>query len=92
MSSNRPALAIRRSDLGHLGVGAPADITVLKLCESDFPFRDVTGIERRGRYLLQPEAVFLAGREMEISDRPFEAPYLTKCGCSGEAMSTFACN
>src|SRR5690606_30703170 len=30
MSSNRPALAVRRPELGHLGVGAPADITVLR--------------------------------------------------------------
>ena len=30
MSTSRPALAIRRPDLGHLGVGASADITVLR--------------------------------------------------------------
>lgn len=90
MSSNRPALAIRRPELGHLGVGAPADITVLKLCESDFPFRDVTGLERRGRTLLQPSAVFVAGCEMEIGARPFEAPFIVGCGC--ESKTRFTCN
>ena len=48
MSANRPALAIRRPELGHLGVGAPADITVLRQVDSDYVFEDVVGATRQG--------------------------------------------
>lgn len=74
MSTNRPAEAIRRPDLGHLGVGAVADISVLREIETDFVFEDVSGATRRGTTLFQPVACFMAGAEMEISHRPFEAP------------------
>jgi dihydroorotase len=76
MSTSRPALAIRRPELGHLGVGAPADITVLRQCESDYVFADVLGTRRQGSTLLQPVAVYLGGRETEVSRRPFEEPFL----------------
>ena len=76
MSSNRPALAIGRPDYGQLGVGAPADITVLEEVESDFPFRDVDGETRQGSRLLQPVAVYLAGKAMELGRRQFEEPHL----------------
>ena len=56
MSANRPALAIRRPELGHLGVGAPADITVLRQVDSDYVFEDVVGATRQGSTLLQPVA------------------------------------
>jgi dihydroorotase len=82
MSSNRPALAIRRPDLGHLGVGAPADITVLRQVDSDYVFEDVVGTTRRGSTLLQPVAVYLAGKSMEIARRPFEEPFILG-GCRG---------
>jgi len=80
MSTSRPALAIRRPELGHLGVGAPADITVLKQVDSDYVFEDVTGTKRQGSTLLQPVAVYLAGRQMEIARRPFEEPFIVGCG------------
>lgn len=76
MSTNRPALAIRRPELGQLGVGAPADITVLRQYDSDYVFEDVGGTRRRGSTLLQPVAVYLDGREMEVSRRPFEESFL----------------
>ncbi len=76
MSASRPALAIRRPDLGHLGVGAPADITVLRDVEANYTFADVVGATRPGSRLLQPEAVYLDGRAMEVSRRPFEEPSL----------------
>jgi dihydroorotase len=76
MSTSRPALAIRRPELGHLGVGAPADITVLREVQSDFVFEDVVGQKRQGTRLLQPEAVYLNGKEMEVSRRPFEEPFI----------------
>lgn len=78
MSSNRPALAIRRPELGQLGVGAAADITVLKLEASDFTFRDVAGETRQGTHLLQPLAVYLAGKPTELGRRPFEEPHLLR--------------
>ena len=76
MSSNRPALAIRRPDLGHLGVGAPADITVLQQVDSDYMFEDVVGTTRQGSTLLSPVAVYLGGKSMEIARRPFEEPFI----------------
>ncbi len=82
MSSNRPALAVRRPELGHLGVGAPADITVLKQVDSNYMFEDVVGARRQGSTLLQPVAVYLAGKSMEISRRPFEEPFILG-GCHG---------
>ena len=76
MSSNRPALAIQRPDLGHLGVGAPADITVLNEHDSSYVFEDVVGTRRQGARILQPVAVYLGGQEMEVSRRPFEEAFL----------------
>ena len=76
MSANRPALAIRRPELGHLGVGAPADITVLRQVDSDYVFEDVVGATRQGSTLLQPVAVYLGGKPMEVSRRPFEEPFI----------------
>jgi dihydroorotase len=77
MSSSRPALAIRRSELGHLGIGAPADITVLKQVDSDYVFKDVVGTTRQGSTLLQPVAVYLQGKAMELARRPFEEPFVS---------------
>jgi dihydroorotase len=76
MSANRPALAIRRPELGHLGVGALADITVLRQVDSDYVFEDVVGTTRQGSTLLQPVSVYLGGRPMEVSRRPFEEPFI----------------
>lgn len=76
MSTSRPALAVRRPDLGHLGVGAPADITILREVKSDYVFADVVGTRRQGSTLLHPVAVYLGGAEMEVSTRPFETPYI----------------
>jgi dihydroorotase len=76
MSTSRPALAVRRPDLGQLGVGAPADITILRQYQSDYVFSDVVGTRRQGSSLLQPVAVYLDGREMEVSRRPFEESFL----------------
>lgn len=82
MSANRPALAIRRPELGHLGVGAAADITVLRQVESNYLFEDVVGAKRQGSALLQPVAVYLDGKPMEVARRPFEEPFILG-GCRG---------
>jgi dihydroorotase len=76
MSASRPALAIQRPELGQLGLGVPADITVLRQYASDYVFSDVVGTQRQGSTLLQPEAVYLAGKSMEVSRRPFEEGFL----------------
>ena len=85
MSTSRPALAIRHPELGHLGVGAPADITVLRQVDSDYVFADVEGKTRQGSTLLHPMAVYLGGREMEVARRPFEEPFILgghgRCSC-----------
>jgi len=72
MTTSRPALAIRRPDLGHLGAGAIADISVLREVDTNFVFRDVVGVTRQGTTLLKPVACFLGGREMEVARRPLE--------------------
>ena len=69
MSTSRPALAIRRPELGHLGVGAPADITVLRQVDSNYVFEDVVGAKRQGSTLLQPVAVYL-GRQADGNCAP----------------------
>ena len=76
MASNRPALAIQRPEHGHIGVGALADISVLREVDSDFVFTDVVGTQRQGKTLLQPVACYLGGREMEVTHRPFEEPFI----------------
>ncbi len=76
MSANRPALAIQKPELGHLGVGAVADITVLKQFDSNYVFQDVVGKRRQGSSLLQPVSVYLGGKSMEVSRRPFEESFL----------------
>jgi dihydroorotase len=81
MSSNRPALAIRRPELGHLGVGAPADITVLRKVDSNYMFEDVVGTTRQGSTLLQPVSVYLGGKSMEIARRPFEELFILGGHC-----------
>ena len=76
MASSRPALAIGRPDLGQIAVGAVADLSVLRPVDSDFVFEDVVGQRRQGTTLLQPVACYLGGREMEVTQRPFEEPFV----------------
>ncbi|WP_395814044.1 amidohydrolase/deacetylase family metallohydrolase [Devosia sp.] len=76
MSTSRPALAIQRPELGQLGVGSPADVTILRQYASDYVFTDVVGTQRAGSTLLQPVAVYIDGKEMEVSRRPFEESFL----------------
>lgn len=72
MSTNRPALAIGRPELGHLAVGATADVTVLDVVDADISFTDVHGNCRKGTRLIRALRAFNAGREVELSRRPFE--------------------
>lgn len=84
MSANRPALAIGRPELGHLGVGAVADIAVLDVVDADISFADVHGNTRRGTRLIRALAAFNAGREAELARRPFEDRFCL-AGCEVDA-------
>lgn len=65
-SSWKPAQVIKREELGHLSVGAEADIAVLRLHEGEFGFVDVRppGNKLTGRYKLEAEMTLRAGRIM----------------------------
>lgn len=80
MATSRPALAVRRPDLGHLGVGAVADISVLRQVGSNFVFRDVVGVTRQASTLLEPVACYVAGKAMTLAPRPFEEPFIIAPG------------
>lgn len=60
-ATSRPAQVIQRDDLGHLGVGAEADIAVLRLREGDFGFLDARGYRRPGDRKLEAELTLRAG-------------------------------
>ena len=57
-----PAQVINRPALGHLSVGAEADIAVLKLREGDFGFVDVRGERVNGHRKLEAELTLRAGK------------------------------
>ena len=57
-----PAKYIKRTDLGHLSVGAEADITLLNLKEGDFGFIDTQGKRMKGNNLLECEMTIKAGK------------------------------
>jgi dihydroorotase len=56
-----PAKYIKRTDLGHLSVGAEADITLLNLREGKFGFIDTQGKRMEGNNLLECELTIKAG-------------------------------
>jgi len=57
-----PAKVIHRPDLGHLSVGAEADIAVLNLREGDFGFIDVRRKRMNSNQKLETELTLRAGR------------------------------
>jgi dihydroorotase len=61
-STWNPAKAIKREALGHLSVGAVADITVLNLREGKFGFFDYTGYKMEGKQKLECELTMRAGK------------------------------
>lgn len=56
-----PAKYINRPELGHLSIGAEADIAVFKLKEGDFGFLDVRGLKFKGTQKLEAELTIRAG-------------------------------
>ena len=63
-STWEPAQQIKRTDLGHLSVGAVADVAVLRLDSGDFGFLDVRGARKKGTQLLVCELTLRDGRVM----------------------------
>ncbi|MDR3637089.1 MAG: amidohydrolase/deacetylase family metallohydrolase [Isosphaeraceae bacterium] len=83
MSTLAPAEAIRRPDLGHLSVGAVADVAVLALRTGEFGFLDVRNLRRNGSKKLECELTLRDGRVVwDLNGRaaaPFPAnPSLSK--------------
>jgi dihydroorotase len=57
-----PAREIHRQEFGHLSVGAPADVAVLRLATGDFGFLDSAGFRLRGKQKLVGELTVHNGR------------------------------
>ena len=57
-----PATVIKREDLGHLSVGAEADVAILKMREGDFGFFDYTGLRVSGDRKFECEMTIRNGR------------------------------
>ncbi len=67
-----PAQAIKHEELGHLSVGAIADVTVLNLREGQFGFYDVARYKKGGRNLLECEMTIKGGRVVyDLNARSF---------------------
>jgi dihydroorotase len=63
-STWRPAQVISREDLGHLSVGAEADIAVFSLREGKFGYQDIRRTKIEGTQKLEAELTLRAGRIM----------------------------
>jgi len=61
-STWNPAREINREDLGHLSVGGPADIAVLRLVSGDFGFVDSAGKRMNGSRKLVAELTIRNGK------------------------------
>jgi dihydroorotase len=61
-STWNPARQIKREDLGHLSVGAAADIAVLRLHKGDYGFVDVNGARMPGSQKLEAEITTRDGK------------------------------
>jgi dihydroorotase len=61
-STMAPAAAIGRPDLGHLGIGAVGDASVIELAEGEFDYRDVLGETRKGRLRLNASGLVVSGK------------------------------
>ena len=61
-STWNPAQQIRRTELGHLSVGAPADLAILSIQRGKFGFTDVDNTRKEGDRKLQGEVTIRDGR------------------------------
>ncbi len=74
MATHAPARALRRADLGHLGVGAPADVSLLRVAEVPLSFVDSTGVRRDGVRLFRAAGLLRGGQWHNPAARPWEQP------------------
>ncbi|MEZ5086044.1 MAG: amidohydrolase/deacetylase family metallohydrolase [Tessaracoccus sp.] len=65
-STTSPARAIRRPELADLSVGAPADLTVLRLVEGEFSYRDADANPLTGHQALEPTHVIKDGELYDV--------------------------
>jgi dihydroorotase len=63
-STWNPAKEIQREDLGHLSVGAVADIALLRVAKGDFGFTDMYGARLRGNQKFVCELTLKDGRAL----------------------------
>ena len=61
-STWKPAQVIKREELGHLSVGAIADIAVLNIREGNFGFYDKTGFKITGKQKFECEMTIKGGK------------------------------
>ena len=61
-STWNPAREIRREELGHLSVGAIADVTILNVREGKFGYFDYTGYKIEGKKKLECEMTIKGGK------------------------------
>jgi dihydroorotase len=61
-ASAAPAAALRRPDLGHLGVGAAGDATIFVVQDGEFEYRDVLGEVLYGKHRLGLRGIVADGR------------------------------
>jgi dihydroorotase len=70
-ATRRPALAMRRPDLGVLTPGAVADVAIFRLEEGEYTFHDVLMTSRRGSVRLVNTCTILGGDELpRLPERP----------------------
>jgi dihydroorotase len=62
MSTWNPAKEIKHEELGHLSVGAGADVTVLRVEKGNFGFTDSAGARRSGSQKLVAELTVRNGQ------------------------------
>jgi dihydroorotase len=61
-STTAPAKAIGREDIGHFGIGAAGDASIIELAEGSFDYRDVLGETRQGRQRLSASGLVIASK------------------------------
>jgi dihydroorotase len=64
LSTWNPSQQIQRPDLGHLTVGAEADVAVMRVDTGKYGFLDIRNARYDGTKLLVPELTLRAGRVM----------------------------
>lgn len=74
----KAANAIKRNELGHLSVGAEADVAVFNLRKGEFGFSDANGVGYKGNKKLEAELTLRSGRVVwDLNARsaiPYTAP------------------